>query len=76
MMVIKIIKDAPIPRKFSRNKYPWADMSVGDSFVAEVKQSALLTACRSWRHANEPDWEFRSHKVEEHPPKTQIWRIK
>lgn len=47
-MIVKIDKDIPLPGdvhfRLRNNKYPWAEMEVGDSFVFEnVKRGSVAT---------------------------------
>lgn len=61
-----------------RNKYPFADMKIGDSFVT-VEYSAkdwnrLANAARSWARYQGNGYEFTLGKTEDN--KIRIWRTK
>lgn len=48
--MIKIEKKVPIPEITGRQKYPFAQMNVGDSFYAEgVNYNNLMVAASAWR---------------------------
>jgi hypothetical protein len=79
-MEIKIEKGVPIPARPKRaDKYPFAQMEVGDSFAipsSEFRPPALIksvaiSAYRSWALRNKSDWKFKACLVENG---VRIWR--
>lgn len=73
----KIEKGVPMPRP--PQKYPWADMEVGDSFLAECAPGERGTVGNRLRNAAERfievrglDWKFRYRSVE---GGVRIWRV-
>lgn len=71
---MQIQKGIPIPRLayFPRNKYPWADMEVGDSFV--VSLSTHHTVYKASIYASKRfGFDFTIRKTNEG---VRIWRIK
>jgi len=73
-----VVSDIPLPVRKTYNKraskYPFGQMQVGDSFYAEKKPSALLSAAYSFRKSNDlGHWSF---KVRPEGDGTRIWRSK
>ena len=74
MIMIKIEKNVPIPQQ--REKYPFRDMKVGESFYYDNGTSpyqCLYNACRMFSHKQKGDWKFTVRKEGEG---ARIWRTK
>jgi hypothetical protein len=72
---IKIDKKVPVPKGRSR-KYPFLDMSVGDSFsVPEVDHNRVRTACQYYKkhHSMEFRTQIYSHQGKR---RVRVWRTK
>ena len=83
MKTIKIEKDIPVPKKWAarknpRRKYPFLEMEVGDSFIAEdydrrrlqsLSQYSNFVGLKSMNGAK-----FICRKTENN--KIRVWRIK
>ena len=70
-----IEKDIPVPTN-RRVKYPWGEMSVGDSIVVlkELRSSALASA-QAWSGRNkDKEWVFVSRFTNDN--EARLWRIK
>lgn len=76
---IQIDKNIQIPAgnpKGRKQKYPFPDMEVGDSFeLFNVPKNTVLNAAKSWALRHKKDWTFtiRTFKEKE---SVRIWRIK
>lgn len=66
---MKIDKNVPIPA--NRNKYPFRDMDVGDSFLIEGDLAKTRGAATNWGKANNK--KFSIQNTEEG---YRCWRIK
>lgn len=76
-MNIKIEKGLPVPTKRSGpTKYPFADMTTGDSFfVAGANSSALWGSI--WSYKNRHGGNFTARTVTENGVKgVRVWRVK
>lgn len=67
MSEIKIEKDIPIPKNRRKQKYPWHDMEVGDSFL--IQRNTLSMGAVNDRYSPK---KFIARKVENG---VRIWRI-
>lgn len=79
----KIEKSVPIPTgKADRDRYPFNEMKVGDSFFVPlsthknvtVLQTNLMGNARYFTQKNNPDWKFKSKMDGEKG--VRIWRVK
>lgn len=72
--MFKIEKNVALPKNARISKYPFADMEVGDSFVApNTARTALYTAAYQWTKRNASDNKFI---VREEGNDARIWRTK
>lgn len=74
--MLKIDKGIPIPRhsKGPKPKYPFAQMSIGDSFFAAESKSTLSAA--SYQRAKRLGGKFTMRAtVEDGVPGYRVWRI-
>lgn len=75
----KIEENVPLaritrPPRCGPYKYPWADMKVGDSFLAgEADQRSLYSVAAKWVERHENGWQFKSRREGKG---RRIWRIK
>ena len=62
----------PIPARAATQRYPYANMLIGESFVVprEVAQRARLAA--SAFKARNPGWDYQSHSD---PEGVRVWRV-
>lgn len=74
--MISIEKNIPMPKRNTRsgNKYPFADMAVGDSFAADVKPASLGQAARTWAKADDNGKKFVVRPEGEGV--SRVWRAK
>ena len=74
--MVKIIKNDPIPtlnfRSAGNHKYPWGVLEVGESFVADCKDSNSLGASRRGAEARYG----RKFITRTTPKGLQVWRVK
>lgn len=74
--MLKIDKGIPIPapKKGAKPKYPFAQMSIGDSFFAAESQNTLNSS--SCQHAKRRGWKFTMRAtVEDGVTGYRVWRI-
>ncbi len=72
-MTFKIDKDAPLPDRL-RDKYPWNDMDVGDSFLVPLIHLGRIRAAmgaRNWR-----DKHVRHFMMRTTEEGIRVWRDK
>jgi hypothetical protein len=72
---MKIDKNVPIPEKHHRgnNKYPWDEMGVSDSFLADKIKHVSVSQGVSRVNKNKKPKHFICKKVENG---TRVWRDK
>lgn len=72
---IKIDKNVALPTSGANAKYPFADLSIGDSFFAPGRTSAQISPCTA--HAQrERGGKFTARTVTENGVKgVRVWRI-
>lgn len=79
---IKVEKGIPMPPRGSRTQYPWADMSVGDSFFVpcegdalKVKKfgSSIATSGRAWLRRNGVPEARTAHRAV--AGGVRVWRV-
>jgi len=71
----EINKNVPIPAKNREpgcTKYPFAKMEVGDSFLANTKQTTICNAAKGFEHRHGGAYKFAT-RVE--GDCVRIWRI-
>ena len=74
---ITIDKDVPLPPDGRRHsKYPWSEMEVGDSFVAEreAKRGGLLSSSKHWPKAHDASIRWATRACAD--GHIRIWRTK
>ena len=71
----KIAKDIPIPESGNGSKYPFADLHIGDSFFAPVKQQALAQSARNFVKRNGGKFLCRAGSDSEVGAGTRCWRL-
>lgn len=68
----QIEKDVPMPQDKREVKYPFAEMEVGDSFLADCKQASVQNNARVFAKANPP----MKFKVRPEGDGARCWRVK
>lgn len=81
---IKIEKNVPLPSKGTRGnpKFPFSDMSVGDSFYVPLRSGKKIQSLQAQMHSNSRsfilnnkkfDWKFKTSSDKKG---VRIWRVK
>lgn len=73
--MFKIEKNVAFPALGGRGskKYPFDEMQVGDSFLAQVKADRLSNAAASYARYHGSGIKFATRKIDD--DNTRIWRI-
>lgn len=75
-MSIEIIKNVPPPIGGAGRpyKYPFSEMAVGDSFVADASYQSVHKCAARYVAQHAPNHKFQCKKLENN--QVQVWRIK
>ena len=74
MNAFKIEDHIPAPtRGYVMEKYPFADMKIGNSFVVDTVSSSVHAAACAYVKREKLDWKFVSRRIGD---KRRIWRVK
>lgn len=71
--MIEIEKGIPVPKEIygRRRKYPWREMSIGDSFVVELRRSSVHCAISGANRRT--GMRFIARKTDD--GRYRIWRV-
>lgn len=69
--MIVIDKNIPVPAKGTRtSKYPFAQMTVGDSFASQAKSGSMYQSASKWGKANNAKFVVRPEGNG-----SRVWRV-
>lgn len=80
---IHIEKGLPIPKlkgPGAKNKYPWGEMEIGDSFSVKLSNNPdkirlnLLNSAKNWSKYNNKNYKFKTRTIKEDGV-VRIWRV-
>jgi hypothetical protein len=62
--MLQIESHVPPPESHARVKYPFHEMTVGDSFLIEEPWMVKNARSAAWMHSKRHGWKFSCRKVE------------